>query len=124
MIIKRKRPIGQIQIGIAEGRTGQGKPRLFVAMDQTSRFVYAALHERAGKMVAQRRNRRDGEEQDDHCQGRLEVHRAENRVLRQGRDGFLPKAFRGIPDTSRHHQCPERAQCGRVSVSHVCPEVL
>jgi len=37
---------------------------------------------------------------------------------------FNANAFRGIPDTSKHHQCPESTQCGRVLVSHVFPEVL
>lgn len=37
---------------IAEVRTGEGKIRLFVAIDRTSKFAYVELHERAGKAVA------------------------------------------------------------------------
>jgi len=48
----KRYPIGYIHIGIAEVRTGQGKLRLFVAIDRTSKFVYVELHERAGKMIA------------------------------------------------------------------------
>ena len=48
----KRYPIGYIHIDIAEVRTGQGKLRLFVAIDRTSKFVYVELHERAGKMVA------------------------------------------------------------------------
>jgi transposase InsO family protein len=48
----RKYPIGYVHIDIAEVRTSQGKLRLFVAIDRTSKFVYVELHERAGKMVA------------------------------------------------------------------------
>ena len=48
----KRYPIGYIHIDIAELRTGQGKLRLFVAIDRTSKFVYVELHERAGKMVA------------------------------------------------------------------------
>ena len=33
-------------------RTEEGKLRLFVAIDRTSKFTYVELHERAGKMVA------------------------------------------------------------------------
>ena len=36
---------------IAEVRTGEGKIRLFVAIDRTSKFAYVELHERAGKAV-------------------------------------------------------------------------
>ena len=48
----RKYPIGYVHIDIAEVRASQGKLRLFVAIDRTSKFVYVELHERAGKMVA------------------------------------------------------------------------
>lgn len=48
----KRYPIGYFHIDIAEMRTGEGKIRLFVAIDRTSRFAYVELHERAGKMVA------------------------------------------------------------------------
>lgn len=48
----RRYPIGYFHIDIAEVRTGEGKIRLFVAIDRTSKFAYVELHERAGKMVA------------------------------------------------------------------------
>ncbi len=48
----KRYPIGYIHIDIAEGRTEEGKLRLFVAIDRTSKFTYVALHERAGKMIA------------------------------------------------------------------------
>ena len=37
---------------IAEVQTAEGKLRLFVAIDRTSKFTYAELHEKAGKMIA------------------------------------------------------------------------
>ncbi|TGQ26991.1 DDE-type integrase/transposase/recombinase, partial [Mesorhizobium sp. M4B.F.Ca.ET.214.01.1.1] len=37
---------------IAEVRTAEGKLYLFVAIDRTSKFAYAELHEKAGKMAA------------------------------------------------------------------------
>ena len=45
-------PIGYFHIDIAELRTGEGKLRLFVAIDRTSKFAYVELHERAGKRIA------------------------------------------------------------------------
>lgn len=33
-------------------RTAEGKLHLFVAIDRTSKFAYAELHEKAGKMAA------------------------------------------------------------------------
>ncbi len=48
----KRYPIGYVHIDIAEVRTGQGKLRLFVAIDRTSKFVYVELHEKAGKMIA------------------------------------------------------------------------
>lgn len=45
-------PVGYFHIDIAEVRTDEGKIRLFVAIDRTSKFAYVELHERAGKMVA------------------------------------------------------------------------
>lgn len=44
--------IGYFHIDIAEVRTAEGKLYLFVAIDRTSKFAYAELHEKAGKMVA------------------------------------------------------------------------
>jgi transposase InsO family protein len=45
-------PIGYFHIDIAEVRTEEGKLRLFVAIDRTSKFTYAELHAEAGKMTA------------------------------------------------------------------------
>ncbi len=45
-------PIGYVHIDMAEVQTAEGKPRLFVAIDRTSKFACAELHKQAGKMVA------------------------------------------------------------------------
>jgi hypothetical protein len=45
-------PIGYFHIDIAEVRTEQGKLHLFVAIDRTSKFAFAQLHERATTRVA------------------------------------------------------------------------
>jgi hypothetical protein len=45
-------PIGYLHIDIAEVQTAEGKLYLFVAIDRTSKFAYAELHEKAGKMIA------------------------------------------------------------------------
>lgn len=45
-------PIGYFHIDIAEVRTDEGKLHLFVAIDRTSKFVFAELHERATRSVA------------------------------------------------------------------------
>ena len=45
-------PISYFHIDIAEVQTGEGKLCLFVAIDRTSKFAYAELHQKAGKMVA------------------------------------------------------------------------
>ncbi|MFW7269648.1 IS481 family transposase [Gluconacetobacter sp. Hr-1-5] len=45
-------PIGYFHIDIAEVQTAEGKLRLFVAIDRTSKFAYVELHQQAGKMVA------------------------------------------------------------------------
>ena len=45
-------PIGYFHIDIAEVRTEQGKLYLFVAIDRTSKFSYAQLHERATRRIA------------------------------------------------------------------------
>jgi hypothetical protein len=44
--------IGYFHIDIAEVRTGEGKLYLFVAVDRTSKFAFAALHEVASVRVA------------------------------------------------------------------------
>lgn len=49
--LKRYR-IVYFHIDIAEVRTSEGKIRLLVAIDRTSKFAYVELYERAGKMVA------------------------------------------------------------------------
>ena len=41
-----------LHIDIAEVQTAEGKLRLFVAIDRTSKFAYTELHQAAGKMVA------------------------------------------------------------------------
>lgn len=45
-------PIGYFHIDIAEVQTAEGKLYLFVAIDRTSKLVFAQLHPKAGKMVA------------------------------------------------------------------------
>jgi transposase InsO family protein len=45
-------PIGYFHIDIAEVRTEQGKIYLFVAIDRTSKFAFAELYDKAGKMNA------------------------------------------------------------------------
>jgi hypothetical protein len=45
-------PIGYFHIDIAEVQTAEGKLYLFVAIDRTSKFAYAELHEKAGKLAA------------------------------------------------------------------------
>jgi transposase InsO family protein len=45
-------PIGYFHIDIAEVRTEEGKLRLFVAVDRTSKFVFAQLHEVANVRTA------------------------------------------------------------------------
>lgn len=44
--------IGYFHIDIAEVCTEEGRLYLFVAIDQTSKFVYVELHAKAGKMQA------------------------------------------------------------------------
>src|SRR4028119_352484 len=48
-------PIGYFHVDIAEVSTEQGKLRLFVAIDRTSKFAFARLVESAGKMGAGQR---------------------------------------------------------------------
>jgi transposase InsO family protein len=45
-------PIGYVHIDIAEVRTEQGKLSLFVAIDRTSKFAFAQLHEKATRRIA------------------------------------------------------------------------
>jgi transposase InsO family protein len=45
-------PIGYFHIDIAEVRTEQGKLYLFVAIDRTSKFAFAELHEKATRSIA------------------------------------------------------------------------
>ncbi len=45
-------PIGYFHIDIAEVRTKQGKLYLFVAIDRTSKFAFAELHDKAPTRVA------------------------------------------------------------------------
>ena len=45
-------PIGYFHLDIAEVRTEQGKLYLFVAIDRTSKFAFARLHEKATRRVA------------------------------------------------------------------------
>lgn len=48
----KKYPIGYFHIDITEVRTEEGKLYLFVAIDRTSKFAFAELHERATRPVA------------------------------------------------------------------------
>ncbi len=45
-------PIGYFHIDIAEVRTEQGKLHMFVAIDRTSKFAFAELHERGTRKTA------------------------------------------------------------------------
>jgi transposase-like protein len=45
-------PIGYFHIDIAELRTEEGKLHMFVAIDRTSKFAFAELHERATRKTA------------------------------------------------------------------------
>ena len=45
-------PIGYFHVDIAEVRTEEGKLYLFVAIDRTSKFAFAELHERATRGIA------------------------------------------------------------------------
>ncbi len=47
-------PIGYFHVDIAEVQTAEGKPRLFVAIDRTSKFAFVELHQEAGRMIAAR----------------------------------------------------------------------
>jgi transposase InsO family protein len=45
-------PIGYFHIDIAEVRTQEGRPYLFVAIDRTSKFAFTELHEKATTAVS------------------------------------------------------------------------
>lgn len=45
-------PIGYFHFDIAEVQTAEGQPYLFVAIDRTSKFAFAELYTKAGKMNA------------------------------------------------------------------------
>jgi transposase InsO family protein len=47
-------PIGYFHVDIAEVRTEEGKLYLFVAIDRTAKFAFAALHEKADRPTAAR----------------------------------------------------------------------
>jgi hypothetical protein len=47
-------PIGYFHIDIAEVQTAEGRLRLFVAIDRTSKFAFVELHQGGGKMIAGR----------------------------------------------------------------------
>jgi len=48
----KRYPIGYFHIDIAEVRTEEGKLHLFVAIDRTSKFAFAQLHEKANRHTA------------------------------------------------------------------------
>jgi len=48
----KRYPIGSFPIDIAEVRTEDGKLSLLVAIDRTSKFAFAELHETATRRVA------------------------------------------------------------------------
>src|SRR6202162_5073484 len=48
----KRYPIGYFHIDITEVRTEEGKLYLFVAIDRTSKFAYAELHEKANRLIA------------------------------------------------------------------------
>jgi IS30 family transposase len=48
----KRYPIGYFHIDIAELRTEEGKLHLFVAIDRTSKFAFAQLHEKANRHTA------------------------------------------------------------------------
>lgn len=48
----KRYPLGYFHLDIAEVQTAEGKLYLFVAIDRTSKFAFAELHPKAGKMVA------------------------------------------------------------------------
>jgi hypothetical protein len=48
----KRYPIGYFHIDIAEVRTEEGRLYLFVAIDRTSKFAFAELHEKATRRIA------------------------------------------------------------------------
>lgn len=48
----KRYPIGYFHIDIAEVQTAEGKLHLFVAIDRTSKFAFAELHQRATRAIA------------------------------------------------------------------------
>jgi len=48
----KRYPIGYFHIDLAEVQTAEGKLRLFVAIDRTSKFAFVELHREGGKMIA------------------------------------------------------------------------
>ena len=48
----KRYPIGYFHIDIAEVRTEEGRLHLFVAVDRTSKFAFAELHEKATRRIA------------------------------------------------------------------------
>ena len=48
----KKYPIGYFHIDIAEVRTEEGKLYLFVAIDRTSKFAYAQLHDKSDRKIS------------------------------------------------------------------------
>src|SRR4051812_45241757 len=48
----KRHPIRFFPIGIAEARTGEGRPSLPVAIDRTSKFAFVELHARVTRRVA------------------------------------------------------------------------
>jgi transposase-like protein len=48
----KKYPIGYFHIDIAEVRTEEGKLYLFVAIDRTSKFAYAELHNKSDRKIS------------------------------------------------------------------------
>lgn len=48
----RRYPIGYFHIDIAEVRTEEGRLYLFVAIDRTSKFAFAQLHQAANVKTA------------------------------------------------------------------------
>ena len=47
----KRYPVGYFHVDIAEVQTAEGKLRLFVAVDRTSKFTFVELHQEGGKMI-------------------------------------------------------------------------
>jgi len=50
----KRHPIGSSHSDLAEAQTAEGKLRLFIAIDRTSKFAFVILRREAGKMIAAR----------------------------------------------------------------------